>query len=212
MGQVRPRQGDKVECHAHPLPAVSGFAQWLVELLLSPRKHDADIHPAYVANIRRGTPFMEIATVTSALPSLPGLTADVCLWGAAKMSKDGSVMPFAIFEFSQAQLIIEGLPVASPQSSRERFLLIIVRFIQQCATPFPFPRPKSSKSMLASPDAWSRKLVDRIDDESVRFFRLAFADLFLWDEALEGLEPTGEIVGSDEVGEMLTKLIAALTV
>jgi len=36
------------------------------------------------------------------------------------------------------------------------------------------------------------------------------ADVFVWREALQGLEPAGEIVGGHEVGEMRTQLVVRL--
>jgi hypothetical protein len=49
--------------------------------------------------------------------------------------------------------------------------------------------------------------MDWIEDESIRFSCPAFADVFVGREALKGLEPAGEVVGGDEVGEVLAELV-----
>lgn len=44
------------------------------------------------------------------------------------------------------------------------------------------------------------------------FFCPAFADVFAGREASEGLEPLGEIVGRDEVGEVFTQLVVGFVI
>lgn len=47
-----------------------------------------------------------------------------------------------------------------------------------------------------------RHLVDRIDGEPARLSRSDLGDVFVRRKAAERLEPTGEIVGRHEVGEV----------
>jgi hypothetical protein len=51
-----------------------------------------------------------------------------------------------------------------------------------------------------------------IEPESFGLFCPAFADVFVRCEAFEGLEATTEVVGGDEVSEVLAKLIMALII
>jgi hypothetical protein len=51
-----------------------------------------------------------------------------------------------------------------------------------------------------------------IEDESIRLFSPAFANKFVLRKVIERLQSSAEIVGGDEVSEMLPKLIVALIV
>lgn len=59
---------------------------------------------------------------------------------------------------------------------------------------------------------WSRDLMVGVCCEALGFFCPAFADELAWREALECLEPLGEVVGSDKVGEMFTQLVVGFVV
>jgi hypothetical protein len=54
--------------------------------------------------------------------------------------------------------------------------------------------------------------VDRIEDESVCLLCPGVADVFIGRESFQDLEPTGEVVGGDEVREMPRKLFVSLVV
>ena len=51
-----------------------------------------------------------------------------------------------------------------------------------------------------------------IESESVWFFCPGFADKFEWREALQCLEPSGEVIGVDEVREVAAKLVMVIIV
>jgi hypothetical protein len=51
-------------------------------------------------------------------------------------------------------------------------------------------------------------LVDWIDDESFWPVCPNFADIFIRCEVLEGFEPSGEVIGGDEVGAMSAQTVA----
>jgi hypothetical protein len=53
-------------------------------------------------------------------------------------------------------------------------------------------------------------LLERIENESLWQRSSAFADVFEGHEALQSLELASEVIGCDEVGEMLSKLLMAL--
>jgi hypothetical protein len=55
-------------------------------------------------------------------------------------------------------------------------------------------------------------LLERIEDESFWLRSPAFADVFEGCEARQSLEPSSEVVGCDEVGEMLSKLLVACVI
>ena len=55
-------------------------------------------------------------------------------------------------------------------------------------------------------------MLERIEDESLWLRSPALADVFVGREAFQRLEPTSEVVGCDEVGEMLSELLVALVV
>lgn len=55
-------------------------------------------------------------------------------------------------------------------------------------------------------------MLERIEDESLWLGSPALADVFVGGEALQGLEPAGEVVGSDEVTEMVAELLMAAVV
>lgn len=55
-------------------------------------------------------------------------------------------------------------------------------------------------------------MLERIEDESLWLGSPDLADVFVGGEALQGLEPAGEVVGSDEVAEMVTELLMAAVV
>ena len=61
-------------------------------------------------------------------------------------------------------------------------------------------------------DVWSRNLVVRILDEPAWLICPGFADGFVGGEATQGLRSASEVVGRDEVREVLPKLIMALVV
>ena len=54
---------------------------------------------------------------------------------------------------------------------------------------------------------WSRHLLERVDFESVALGSPGFADEFVWGEACEGLEASGEVVGFDEVAQVGSQLL-----
>jgi len=68
---------------------------------------------------------------------------------------------------------------------------------------------KSAERALA---VWSRDLVVRILDEPAWLICPGFADGFVRREPLERLQAVPKVVGLDEVGEVLPKLIMALVV
>jgi hypothetical protein len=49
--------------------------------------------------------------------------------------------------------------------------------------------------------------VDWVENESLRLFCPEPADELVWGEAFQGLQSTSEIVGCDEIGEMLFQLL-----
>jgi hypothetical protein len=55
-------------------------------------------------------------------------------------------------------------------------------------------------------------VVEWIELELIRVFCPAFADVFVRCEASEGFQPLGEVVGRQESGEVLAKLIVAVVV
>ena len=55
-------------------------------------------------------------------------------------------------------------------------------------------------------------MMDRIEPESFGLFCPYFADVFVRGEALEGLQPPGEVVSGDEVVEVATQLVVAVIV
>ena len=55
-------------------------------------------------------------------------------------------------------------------------------------------------------------MLERIENESFWLRSPAFADVFERREALQSLEPASEVIGCDEVREMLSKLLMALVV
>ena len=58
----------------------------------------------------------------------------------------------------------------------------------------------------------SRHLVDRVQDESVGLGCPDLADVFVWCEPAECLEPAGEVVGCHEVREVRPELVMAVVV
>lgn len=52
----------------------------------------------------------------------------------------------------------------------------------------------------------------RIESEAVGLFEPGLAEVFLGGKAQEGLEPTGEVIGHDEVDEMAAQLLMGLVV
>ena len=58
----------------------------------------------------------------------------------------------------------------------------------------------------------SRHLLERIEDEPIRFGGPAFADELVGREALEGLQATAKVVGRDELSEVASKLIVVVVV
>jgi len=55
-------------------------------------------------------------------------------------------------------------------------------------------------------------LLERIEGESFGLFCPGFADVFVGREAFKGLEPLGEVVGADEVGEVAAQLVVRVVV
>ena len=51
-----------------------------------------------------------------------------------------------------------------------------------------------------------------IASEALGLFGPGLTDVFVGGEAEEGLDPTGEVVGDDEVGEMTSQLLVGLVV
>src|SRR3990167_67675 len=51
-----------------------------------------------------------------------------------------------------------------------------------------------------------------IESESIGLFRPGLTDVLVGGKAQEGLEPTGEVVGHDEVDEMAAQLLVGLVV
>ena len=56
-------------------------------------------------------------------------------------------------------------------------------------------------------DVWSQLLLERVQSESFRLGCPSFADELVGGEASEGLEPSGEVIGVDEVAQMSSQLI-----
>jgi hypothetical protein len=54
--------------------------------------------------------------------------------------------------------------------------------------------------------------VERVEVEPLGLLCPYLADVFVWGEALEGLEPAAEVVGRDEVGEVTSKLVMGVVV
>src|SRR6202047_3683410 len=54
--------------------------------------------------------------------------------------------------------------------------------------------------------------MDWIEDEAIRLFCPCLADVFVGRQAFQGLEPAGEVVGRDEVGEMAAQLVVGFVV
>src|ERR1700694_6226495 len=54
--------------------------------------------------------------------------------------------------------------------------------------------------------------MDWIEGETVWFFCPDVADVFVWGEAFQGLEPTAEVVCGDEVGQVGSELVVRLIV
>ena len=54
--------------------------------------------------------------------------------------------------------------------------------------------------------------MDGIESKSTGFFLPGFTDELVGSETAEGLEPFGEIVGSDEVAEVISQLVMAVVV
>jgi hypothetical protein len=50
-------------------------------------------------------------------------------------------------------------------------------------------------------------LVEGVEFEPMRFLGPGLADGFEWSEAAEGLQPAGEVVGVEEVGQMHPQLL-----
>jgi hypothetical protein len=57
-----------------------------------------------------------------------------------------------------------------------------------------------------------RHVMGRVQFESLWLFCPAFADVFVWREAFEGLETAAGIAGADEVVEVRLQLLTAVTV
>ena len=55
-------------------------------------------------------------------------------------------------------------------------------------------------------------MLERIEVESFGLFCPGPTDELVGCEAFEGFEPLGEVVGGDEIGEMVTQLVVALVV
>ena len=49
--------------------------------------------------------------------------------------------------------------------------------------------------------------MDWVESKSIRGLRPEFAEVFVGREALEGLESSGEVVGSEEVGQVRFELV-----
>jgi transposase len=55
-------------------------------------------------------------------------------------------------------------------------------------------------------------LLERIEGESFGLFCPGPADVFVGRETFKGLEPLGEVVGADEVGEVAAQLVVGVVV
>jgi len=51
-------------------------------------------------------------------------------------------------------------------------------------------------------DVWSRNLVERVEPEALRLGCKDLADVLVGGEAAQGLEPSGEVVGGEEVAQV----------
>ena len=56
----------------------------------------------------------------------------------------------------------------------------------------------------------SQLVMEWIEPELIRVFCPAFADVFVRREASKGSQPLGEVVGGEESGEVVSKLIVAV--
>ncbi len=54
-------------------------------------------------------------------------------------------------------------------------------------------------SVFAILDVWSRHLVERVEPEALRLACPDLADVLVGGKATQGLEPSGEVVGGEEV-------------
>ena len=55
-------------------------------------------------------------------------------------------------------------------------------------------------------------MLERLESEAVSFLRPELADVLVGPEVFERLETLGEVVGGDEIGEMVAKLVAGFVV
>ena len=55
-------------------------------------------------------------------------------------------------------------------------------------------------------------MLERIEGESFGLFCPGPADVFVGRETFKGLEPLGEVVGADEVGEVAAQLVVGVVV
>ena len=55
-------------------------------------------------------------------------------------------------------------------------------------------------------------MVEWIEPELLRVFCPAFADVFVRREPSQGFQPLGEVIGRQEIGEMIAKLIVIFIV
>jgi hypothetical protein len=72
--------------------------------------------------------------------------------------------------------------------------------------------PRVRPSRTSSLGVWSRHFVVRICDEPVRFGGPPPTDGFVGCEALQGLQPPGEVIGVEEQREVAAKLVVAAVV
>jgi hypothetical protein len=55
-------------------------------------------------------------------------------------------------------------------------------------------------------------LLERVEFESFWLGSPAFADVFVWCEALQGLQPPSVVVGGDEVGKVSFELVVSIVI
>ena len=79
--------------------------------------------------------------------------------------------------------------------------------MSQAQRKFEGPRKQAAPSR---PSVWSLHLLERDQSESFRVVCPSFADEPVGRKAVEGLEPSGEVVGGDEVVEMPNELAVQL--
>lgn len=110
------------------------------------------------------------------------------------------------------------LPVQEPPNAMWSMNFMVDRPADTCLSVHPLcstisiAKGSASKADFLHLDVQSRHLMDWVEIESCRLICPAFADELIGREALKCLEAPGEVVGVDEVGEVLPKLVVGVIV